>query len=210
MSVERVALLRQLGAKVVLTAGILMNSAVARAVEIAKELPAAIILDQFKNPANPEIHRKTTAIEIWEDTAGGVDIFVSAVGTGGTITGVGEVLKERKPSVRVIAVEPATSAILSGGPAGNHQIPGIGIGFIPDVLNRSILDEIAAVSDEDAFACAHRLARQEGIVAGVSSGAAVHAALALAAKKENAEKTIVVILADTGERYITTRLFSPE
>ena len=210
MSVERVALLRQLGAKVVLTPGILMNNAIARAVEIAKELPAAIILDQFKNPANPEIHRKTTAIEIWEDTAGGVDIFVSAVGTGGTITGVGEVLKKRKPSVRVIAVEPATSAILSGGPAGNHQIPGIGIGFIPDVLNRSILDEIAPVTDEDAFACARRLARQEGIVAGVSSGAAVHAALALAAKKENAEKTIVVILADTGERYITTSLFSAE
>ena len=210
MSVERVALLRQLGAKVVLTPGILMNDAVARAEQIAKELPAAIILDQFKNPANPEIHRKTTAIEIWEDTAGGVDIFVSAVGTGGTITGVGEVLKKRKPSVRVIAVEPATSAILSGGPAGNHQIPGIGIGFIPDVLNRSILDEIAPVTDEDAFACARRLARQVGIVAGVSSGAAVHAALALAAKKENAEKTIVVILADTGERYITTSLFSPE
>jgi cysteine synthase A len=210
MSVERVALLRQLGAKVVLTPGILMNDAVVRAVEIAKELPAAIILDQFKNPANPEIHRRTTALEIWEDTQGGVDIFVSAVGTGGTITGVGEVLKERKPSVRVIAVEPATSAILSGGPAGNHQIPGIGIGFIPDVLNRSILDEIAAVSDEDAFAGARQLARQEGIVAGVSSGAAVHAALALAAKKENAEKTIVVILADTGERYITTSLFSAE
>jgi cysteine synthase A len=210
MSVERVALLRQLGAKVVLTPGILMNDAVARAEQIAKELPAAIILDQFKNPANPEIHRRTTAIEIWEDTQGAVDIFVSAVGTGGTITGVGEVLKKRKPSVRVIAVEPATSAILSGGPAGNHQIPGIGIGFIPDVLNRSILDEIAPVTDEDAFACARRLARQEGIVAGVSSGAAVHAALALAAKKENAEKTIVVILADTGERYITTRLFSPE
>jgi cysteine synthase A len=210
MSVERVALLRQLGAKVVLTAGILMNDAVARAEQIAKELPAAIILDQFKNPANPEIHRRTTALEIWEDTQGAVDIFVSAVGTGGTITGVGEVLKKRKPSVRVIAVEPATSAILSGGPAGNHQIPGIGIGFIPDVLNRSILDEIAPVTDEDAFACARRLARQEGIVAGVSSGAAVHAALALAAKKENAEKTIVVILADTGERYITTSLFSAE
>jgi cysteine synthase A len=210
MSVERVALLRQLGARVVLTPGILMNDAVARAEQIAKELPAAIILDQFKNPANPEIHRRTTAIEIWEDTQGAVDIFVSAVGTGGTITGVGEVLKKRKPSVRVIAVEPATSAILSGGPAGNHQIPGIGIGFIPDVLNRSILDEIAPVTDEDAFACARRLARQEGIVAGVSSGAAVHAALALAAKKENAEKTIVVILADTGERYITTSLFSAE
>ena len=209
MSVERVALLRQLGAKVVLTPGILMNDAVAQAEQIAKELPAAIILDQFKNPANPEIHRRTTAIEIWEDTQGAVDFFVSAVGTGGTITGVGEVLKQRKPSVRVIAVEPANSAILSGGPAGNHQIPGIGIGFIPDVLNRSILDEVAPVSDDDAFHCARRLARQEGIVAGVSSGAAVHAALALAARKENAEKSIVVILADTGERYITTSLFAP-
>jgi cysteine synthase A len=210
MSVERVALLRQLGAKVVLTPGILMNDAVARAEQIAKELPAAIILDQFKNPANPEIHRRTTAIEIWEDTQGAVDFFVSAVGTGGTITGVGEVLKQRKPSVRVIAVEPATSAILSGGSPGNHQIPGIGIGFIPDVLNRSILDEVAPVSDDDAFQCARRLARQEGIVAGVSSGAAVHAALALAARKENAEKTMVVILPDTGERYITTSLFSAE
>lgn len=210
MSVERVALLRQLGAKVVLTPGILMNHAVARAVAIAKELPAAIILDQFKNPANPEIHRRTTAIEIWEDTQGAVDFFVSAVGTGGTITGVGEVLKKRKPGVRVIAVEPATSAILSGGQAGNHQIPGIGVGFIPDVLNRSILDEVAAVSDDDAFQCARRLAREEGIIAGVSSGAAVHAALAIAARKENARKTIVVILADTGERYITTSLFSAE
>jgi cysteine synthase len=208
MSVERVALLRQLGAKIVLTPGILMNDAVTRAVEIAKELPGAIILDQFKNPANPEIHRRTTAVEIWDDTEGTVDFFVSAVGTGGTITGVGEVLKIRKPGVRVIAVEPANSAILSGRPAGNHQIPGIGVGFIPDVLNRSILDEIFAVTDEDSFACARRLARQEGIVAGVSSGAAAHAALAIAAKKENAGKTIVVILADTGERYITTSLFS--
>ena len=210
MSVERVALLRQLGAKVVLTPGILMNHAVARAEQIAKELPGAIILDQFKNPANPEIHRRTTAIEIWEDTQGAVDSFVSAVGTGGTITGVGEVLKARKPGVRVIAVEPANSAILSGGPAGNHQIPGIGIGFVPDVLNRSILDEVIPVTDADAFACAKRLAREEAIIAGVSSGAAVYAALAIASRKESAGKTIVVILADTGERYITTNLFSPE
>jgi cysteine synthase len=208
MSVERVALLKQLGAKVVLTPGILMNDAVARAEQIAKELPGAIILDQFKNPANPEIHRKTTAIEIWEDTQGGVDCFVSAVGTGGTITGVGEVLKQRKPSVRVIAVEPSKAAALSGGPVGNHQIPGIGVGFVPDVLNRSILDEVIAVTDEDAFSCARRLAREEGIVAGVSSGAAVHAALAVAGRKETAGKTIVVILADTGERYVTTSLFS--
>lgn len=208
MSVERVALLRQLGAKVVLTPGILMIDAVARAQQIAKQLQGAIILDQFKNPANPEIHRKTTAIEIWDDTHGEVDCFISAVGTGGTITGVGEVLKQRKPSVRVIAVEPANAAVLSGGPAGSHQIPGIGIGFVPDVLNRSILDEVVAVTDEDAFASARRLAREEGIVAGVSSGAAVHAALAVAGRKETAGRIIVVILADTGERYITTSLFS--
>jgi cysteine synthase len=208
MSVERVALLKQLGAKVVLTPGILMNDAVARAEQIAKELTGAIILDQFKNPKNPEIHRKTTAIEIWEDTRGAVDCFVSAVGTGGTITGVGEVLKERKPSVRVIAVEPANAAVLSGRAAGSHQIPGIGVGFIPDVLNRAILDEVVAVTDEDAFACARRLALEEGIIAGVSSGAAVHAALDIAGRKENAEKIIVVILADTGERYVTTALFS--
>ena len=207
MSVERVALLKQLGAKVVLTPGILMNDAVAQAEQIARELTGAVILDQFKNPGNPEIHRKTTAIEIWEDTGGAVDCFVSAVGTGGTITGVGEVLKERKPSVRVVAVEPANAAVLSGGRAGSHQIPGIGVGFIPDVLNREILDQVVAVTDEDAFSCARRLAHEEGIIAGVSSGAAMHAALGIAAQKENAEKIIVVILADTGERYVTTSLF---
>ena len=210
MSVERVALLKQLGAKVVLTPGILMNDAVAQAEQIARELTGAVILDQFKNPGNPEIHRKTTAIEIWEDTGGAVDCFVSAVGTGGTITGVGEVLKERKPSVRVVAVEPANAAVLSGGRAGSHQIPGIGVGFIPDVLNREILDQVVAVTDEDAFSCARRLAHEEGIIAGVSSGAAMHAALGIAAQKENAEKIIVVILADTGERYVTTALFSTE
>jgi cysteine synthase A len=208
MSVERVALLMQLGAKVVLTPGILMNDAVARAEQIAKEIPGAIILDQFKNPANPEIHRRTTAIEIWEDTEGAVDCFVSAVGTGGTITGVGEVLKQRKPEVRIIAVEPAKAAVLSGGAAGNHQIPGIGIGFVADVMNRLILDEVIAVTDEDAFSCARRLAREEGIIAGASSGAALHAALVVAARKEASGKIIVVILADTGERYITTSLFS--
>jgi cysteine synthase A len=207
-SVERVALLKQFGAKVVLTRGILMNDAVARAEQIAREIPGALILDQFKNPANPEIHRRTTAIEIWEDTQGAVDYFVSAVGTGGTITGVGEVLKERKPGVRMVAVEPANAAVLSGGPAGNHQIPGIGIGFVAEVLNRSILDEVIAVTDEDAFSCARRLAREEGIVAGASSGAALQAALAVAGRMEAAGKIIVVILADTGERYVTTKLFS--
>lgn len=166
------------------------------------------MLDQFRNTANPEVHRRTTALEIWEETEGAVDIFVSAVGTGGTITGVGEVLKRRKPSVRLVAVEPTGAAVLSGGPAGNHLIPGIGVGFIPEVLNRSILDEVIAVTDEEAFACARRLAREEGILAGVSSGAALHAALAVASREEAAGRMIVVVLADTGERYVTTALFA--
>jgi cysteine synthase A len=184
-----------------------MHDAVRRAEEIASEISGAVSLDQFKNPANPEVHRRTTAEEIWADMQGAVDCFVSAVGTGGTITGVGEVLKARRPSVRVVAVEPANAAILSGGTAGSHQIPGIGVGFIPDILNRSILDEVIAVTDEDAFACARLLALKEGIVAGASSGAAAHAALDLARRPDMAGKNLVVILADTGERYITTRLF---
>ncbi len=175
MSTERVALLRHLGAEVVLTTGILMGGAVARAEQLVKEIPGAIMLDQFSNPANPEVHRRTTAVEVWEDTHGAVDVFVCAVGTGGTITGVGEALKQRKPSVRIIAVEPANAAVLSGRPAGNHLIPGIGVGFIPQVLNRSLLDEVIAVTDEEAFGCTRRLAREEGILAGVSSGAALHA-----------------------------------
>jgi cysteine synthase A len=166
------------------------------------------MLDQFKNSTNTETHRKTTALEIWEDTDGAVDVFVSAVGTGGTITGVGEVLKERKPQVQVVAVEPSNAAVLSGKPAGNHQIPGIGVGFIPQILNRSILDEIIAVTDEEAFSCARRLAREEGILAGASSGAALHAALTVAARENNWGKTIVVILADSAERYVTTSLFA--
>ena len=209
MSTERVALLRHLGAEVVLTPGILMIDAVARAEQILSEIPGSVMLDQFRNPANPAVHRLTTGEEIWDDSQQSVDVFVSAVGTGGTITGVGALLKERKPSVRVVAVEPANAAVLSGKPAGDHQIPGIGVGFIPDVLNWSILDEIVCVTDEDAFACTRRLAREEGIVAGVSSGAATHAALRIAASREAAGKTIVVILADTGERYVTTKLFSP-
>jgi len=210
MSKERVALLRHLGAEVVLTPGILMGDAVARATQLVKEIPGSIMLDQFRNPANPELHRRTTAVEVWEDTQGAVDVFVSAVGTGGTITGVGEVLKARKPSVRIIAVEPAGAAVLSGGPVGDHLIPGIGVGFIPEVLNRSILDEVIAVTDEDAFGCTRRLAREEGIVAGVSSGAALHATLALASRKDAVGKMIVVLLADTGERYVTTTLFARE
>jgi len=208
MSRERVALLRHLGAEVVLTPGILMADAVKRAAQLVGEIPGSIALDQFTNPANPEVHRRTTAVEIWDDTRGAVDVFVSAVGTGGTITGVGEVLKARKPGVRVVAVEPAGAALLSGGPAGNHLMPGIGVGFIPEVLNRSILDEVIVVTDEEAFACTRRLAREEGIVAGVSSGAALHAALALASRTDAGGRMIVVLLPDTGERYVTTALFA--
>ena len=207
MSKERVALLRQYGAEIVLTPGILMTDAVARAREITASTPGAINLDQFSNPANPALHRRTTAVEIWNDTGGAVDIVVSAVGTGGTITGVGELLKERKGAVKVVAVEPAGAAVLSGKPVGSHQMPGIGVGFVPQVLNRSIVDEVIAVSDEEAFACARRLAREEGILAGVSSGAALHAALTLAARPQCAGKLIVVIICDTGERYVSSALF---
>jgi cysteine synthase len=207
MSRERVALLKQLGAEVVLTPGILMQQAVERARRLAEELPGALVLDQFGNPANPEMHRQTTAVEIWDASNGAVDIFVAGIGTGGTITGVGEILKQRKPGVCVVGVEPAGAAVLSGGLAGSHQMPGIGVGFIPEVLNRMILDEVIAVSDADAFHCAKRLAREEGIVAGVSSGAALHAALTLATRDSAAGKLILVLLADTGERYITTALF---
>jgi cysteine synthase A len=208
MSAERVALLRHLGAEVVLTPGILMGDAMRRARRLVDETPGALMLDQFANPANAEVHRRTTAPEIWKDTNGAVDVFVSAVGTGGTITGVGEVLKSRKSGVRVVAVEPSGAAVLSGGPAGEHRMPGIGVGFVPAVLNRAVLDEVIAVSDEDAFACARRLAREEGILAGVSSGAALHAALEVASRPDAAGKLIVVLLADTGERYVTTSLFS--
>jgi len=208
MSTERVALLRHLGAEVILTPGILMVDAIARADALAKEIPGSVRLNQDSNPANPEIHRRTTAPEIWDDTEGGVDIFVSAVGTGGTITGVGEGLKARKPSVRTVAVEPTGAALLSGGVAGSHKMPGIGVGFIPKVLNRAIIDEVIAVTDDEAFNCARRLAREEGILAGVSSGAALHAALTVAARAESKNKMIVVFLADTGERYITTELFA--
>jgi cysteine synthase len=208
MSTERVALLSHLGAEVILTPGILMRDAIARAEEIHGSIPGSLMLDQFKNPVNPEIHRRTTALEIWEDTDGAVDLFVSAVGTGGTITGVGDALKKRKRSVRTVAVEPAGAAVLSGGTPGNHLIPGIGVGFVPAVLDRSLIDEVIAVSDEDAFERTRQLARREGILAGVSSGAALHAALAVAARDDSRGKLIVVLLADTGERYVTTSLFA--
>jgi cysteine synthase A len=210
MSRERVAVLRQYGAEIVLTPGILMTDAVACAREITANTPGAINLDQFSNPANPALHRRTTGVEIWDDTGGAVDVVVSAVGTGGTITGVGELLKERKAAVKVIAVEPAGAAVLSGKPAGSHQMPGIGVGFIPRVLNRTIIDEVIAVDDDEAFACARRLAREEGILAGVSSGAALHAALTWAARPQSVGKLIVVIICDTGERYVSSALFATQ
>lgn len=208
MSKERVALLKQYGAEVVLTPGILMAAAVAGAAAIVARTPGAINLDQFSNPANPELHRRTTAEEIWNDTAGAVDAFVAGVGTGGTITGVGELLKTRKPGVRIVAVEPSGAAVLSGGTPGSHQMPGIGVGFIPAVLNRAILDDVIVVTDEDAFARAKELARTEGILGGVSSGAAIDAALRLGTRPGMAGKMIVVLLADTGERYVSSALFS--
>jgi cysteine synthase A len=208
MSVERRQLLKQLGADLVLTPGAEgMKGAIAKAKEILENTPNAFMPDQFSNPANPEIHRKTTAQEIWNDTDGKVDIFVGGVGTGGTITGVSEVIKEKKPSFRAIAVEPADSPVLSGGESGPHKIQGIGAGFVPDVLNTQIIDEIVTVSNEDAFKTSRRLATSEGILCGISSGAAAFAALKIAANSENKGKMVVVLLPDTGERYISTDLF---
>lgn len=207
MSKERVALLNFLGAKVHLTPGILMNDAVAKARQLASDMPDAVLMDQFNNPANPQLHRESTAKEIWSDTDGKIDAFVAAIGTGGTITGVGEVLKERKSGIRIIGVEPEGAAVLSGRNPGKHQMPGIGVGFIPKVLNRAILDEIAVVTDGQAFDCSRRLARQEGIMAGVSAGAALHAAMQEASNPALPGRTVVVFLADTAERYLSTALF---
>jgi len=210
MSVERRNLLRALGAEFLLTPGEKgMQGAVDAAEELVKTNPEKYFMpQQFKNPANPKTHRETTAEEIWRDTEGKIDVFVAGVGTGGTITGVGEVLKQRNPGLKVIAVEPDSSPVISGGKKGPHPIQGIGSGFIPEVLDRSIIDEIFRVKNEDAFITAARLAKEEGILAGISSGAAVFAALETGKREENRDKLIVVIVPDTGERYLSTRLFS--
>jgi len=208
MSIERRQLLAIFGAQLVLTPGAEgMKGAVKKAEDLAKETPNAIILQQFNNPANPEVHRKTTAEEIWADTDGKIDFLVAGVGTGGTITGISEVIKKRKKSFKAIAVEPDASPVLSGGAAGPHKIQGIGAGFIPQVLNRNIIDEVVRVTNDDAGSTARELAKSEGILVGISGGAALWAALEIAKRKENKGKTIVVILPDTGERYLTTWLF---
>ena len=209
MSVERRQLMRAYGAELVLTEGAKgMKGAIAKAEELAREIPHSFIPGQFVNPANPAAHRATTGPEIWEDTDGQVDIFVAGVGTGGTITGVGEYLKGEKPEIRVVAVEPKDSPVLSEGKAGPHKIQGIGAGFVPQVLNTGVYDEIIPVSNEDAFATGRLIGRREGVLVGISSGAATFAAIELARREENAGKTIVVLLPDTGDRYLSTPLFA--
>ena len=208
MSVERRQLLKAYGAELVLNEGAKgMSGAIAKAEQLAKEIPGGFVAGQFVNPANPEAHRQTTGPEIWEDTDGKVDIFVAGVGTGGTITGVGEYLKSKNPNVKIVAVEPAGSPVLSGGKPGPHKVQGIGAGFVPQVLNTSVYDEIIPVENEDAFQTGRRIGSTEGVLVGISSGAAAWAALQLAKRPENEGKTIVALLPDTGDRYLSTELF---
>lgn len=209
MSVERRQLIKAYGAELILTEGAKgMKGAIAKAEALAKEIPDSFLAGQFVNPANPKAHRDTTGPEIYEDTDGAVDIFVAGVGTGGTITGVGEYLKSKKPKVKIVAVEPASSAVLSTGVAGSHKIQGIGAGFIPDILNQNVYDEIIPVSDEAAFATSKLIGQKEGVLVGISSGAAAHAAIELAKRPENEGKNIVVLLPDTGDRYLSTPMFA--
>ena len=209
MSVERRNLMKAYGAELVLTEGAKgMSGAIAKAKELAAEIPNSFIPSQFTNPANPDVHEKTTGVEIWDDTDGTVDIFVAGVGTGGTVTGVGKYLKSKNPNVKVVAVEPKGSPVLSGGTAGPHKIQGIGAGFVPDTLDISVYDEVIAVENEDAFEIGRAIARSEGVLVGISSGAAVWAAIQLAKRPENKGKTIVALLPDTGERYLSTPMFS--
>lgn len=207
MSHERVALLRAYGAQVILTPGTLMLSAVEQAEVLSASMPEAVMLRQFENPENPRVHERTTAEEIWRDTKGDVDVFVAGIGTGGTITGVGRVLKARQPKVQVVGVEPEGAAVLSGGKATAHHIQGIGAGFVPQLLDRTLLDEVLAIGEDEALAASRRLARSEGILAGPSSGAALAAAIRLTSRPELANKCFVVVLCDTGERYASTAMF---